>query len=108
MVVPFQAERESLMPGFIYIIALAITGMMVPNVAPYATAEALSARTIMDKNFYAAKHPHLISESTMILINERGQERIRKLSTIMALQGNGIDSHVLTRFTLPADIQGTG
>ena len=62
----------------------------------------------MEKNFYAPKVEHLINDSTMTLINDKGQQRIRKMHTAVLIQANGIDSKVLIRFMSPADIQGTG
>jgi hypothetical protein len=44
----------------------------------------------------------------MTLTNDKGQQRIRKMHNISALQPNGIDSKVVIRFLSPSDIQGTG
>jgi hypothetical protein len=43
-----------------------------------------------------------------MLINHRGQQRVRSNSTLIKLQPNGIDSKFLVRFSSPADIKGTG
>ncbi|WP_447978653.1 outer membrane lipoprotein-sorting protein [Candidatus Nitrospira bockiana] len=67
-----------------------------------------SARDIMEKNFYATKVRHLVNDSTMTLINEKGQQRLRKMHSVSALQPNGIDSKLMIRFSYPGDVQGTG
>jgi outer membrane lipoprotein-sorting protein len=68
----------------------------------------LDARQIMERNFFATKVGALQVESTMVLINNRGQTRERKNTTLFKLQPNGIDSKFLVRFSSPADIKGTG
>lgn len=68
----------------------------------------LSARDIMEKNFYATKVRHMISDSTMILTNDKGQQRVRKMHGVSVLQPNGIDSKLMIRFLFPGDVQGTG
>jgi hypothetical protein len=68
----------------------------------------LSARDIMEKNFFVSKVTALKADSTMVLINDRGQKRQRKNTTIIKLQPNGVDSMFLVRFSAPADIKGTG
>ena len=71
-------------------------------------ASDLSAREIMEKNFFVSKVTALKAESTMVLINDRGQTRERKNTTLVKLQPNGVDSKFLVRFSTPADIKGTG
>jgi outer membrane lipoprotein-sorting protein len=73
-----------------------------------ALAPELSARDIMEKNFYASKVKSLRTDSTMALINDKGQQRERKNTTLLKLQPNGIDSKLLVKFSTPADIKGTG
>ena len=72
-----------------------------------AVAGEPSAREIMQKNFFAARVKALRSESTMVLVNEKGQTRERKNISLVQLQKNGVDSNLLVRFTAPADIRGT-
>jgi outer membrane lipoprotein-sorting protein len=67
----------------------------------------LTADQIMEKNFYATKIHLLRSDSTMVLENNSGQKRVRKMVTLSKLQKNGIDSNLLVKFTSPADINGT-
>jgi hypothetical protein len=75
---------------------------------PSSPAEDLSARDIMEKNFYAPKVKHLVSDSTMTLMNDKGQQRVRKTHSVSMLQPNGIDSKLMIRFLFPGDVQGTG
>lgn len=81
----------------------------VACLAPSRAAEAaLGAREIMERNFFASKVSALQVTSTMVLINDRGQQRERSNTTLVKLQENGIDSRFLVRFSSPADIKGTG
>lgn len=76
--------------------------------ASTATAADLSARDIMEKNFYVTKIKHLLNDSTMTLINDKGQQRVRKTHSVNLLQPNGIDSKIMIRFLQPGDVEGTG
>ncbi|MBI3524719.1 MAG: outer membrane lipoprotein-sorting protein [Betaproteobacteria bacterium] len=67
-----------------------------------------NARDIMEKNFFVSKVKSLKTDSTMVLINDKGQQRERKNTTLLKLQANGIDSKLLVKFSTPADIKGTG
>lgn len=80
------------------------------SVAPFhANSEpALSAHVIMEKNFFASKIKSLKTESSMVLINDRGQKRERKNATTLKLQANGVDSNLLVKFSFPSDVKGTG
>jgi hypothetical protein len=85
------------------------TGALLLALALPATgAEGLSAQQIMEKNFFVTKVRTLKTDSTMVLINDRGQTRERKSTTLTKLQKNGIDSKLLVKFLMPADIKGTG
>ena len=66
----------------------------------------LSARDIMEKNFFVTKVSSLQLESTMVLINDKGQ-RERRSTGLIKLQPNGVDSKLVVRFSTPADIKGT-
>jgi uncharacterized protein len=79
-------------------------------VAPPAGAQRaeVSAREIMDKNFFATKVTSLRVETTMVLVNNRGERRQRASSGIVKLQPNGIDSKLVVTFSAPPDIKGTG
>jgi hypothetical protein len=83
---------------------IALAGAPVNGTEP---ASALSARDMMQKNFFVSRIKSFKSDATMVLINDKGQTRERKSTTWSVLQPNGIDSKLLVRFTTPADIQGT-
>lgn len=68
----------------------------------------LSARDIMEKNFYVTKVQHLVNDNTMTLTNDKGQQRVRKMHSVSSLQPNGIDSKLMIRFLFPGDVEGTG
>ena len=65
------------------------------------------ARDIMEKNFFVTKVSSLQLESTMVLINDKGQRRERRSTGLIKLQPNGVDSKLVVRFSTPADIKGT-
>ncbi len=73
-----------------------------------APAWALDGVELMRKNFYATKVSGFSGDVTMTLINDGGEQRVRKLLVRSKLKANGVDSAVLTRFQQPADIKGTG
>jgi uncharacterized protein len=81
-------------------VALACADVMGADAEP-------AARDIMEKNFFVSKLKSLIAESTMTLINERGQTRERRSTNRVKLQPNGIDSKFLVKFSSPTDINGT-
>ena len=86
-----------------------LAGLIFSVTAGPAFAQAeMTARDIMEKNFFATKVKSLTSDATMILINDKGQKRERKTTTIAKLRKNGVDSNLLVRFLSPADIKGTG
>jgi hypothetical protein len=86
------------------LLALAATR---PIDAQQAAPGAPSAREIMEKNFFVSKVTTLQLDFGMSLINDRGQRRERRNTTLIKLQPNGIDSKFLIRFSDPPDIAGT-
>jgi predicted RND superfamily exporter protein len=92
--------------------ALLVAALVTP--APVAAQEAaplgsqLEAREIMERNFFVTKVSAVRIEATMVLVNDRGQRRERRMSSVNKLQPNGIDSKLLVTFSTPADIRGTG
>src|SRR4029453_12363577 len=70
-------------------------------------AGGLDAAAIMERNFQASKVTGVRVEATRVLINEKGQQRERRNTTVIALQPNGVDSKFAVRFSTPADVQGT-
>ena len=91
---------------------LRIACMIIWSVVSFNTLAAgageLSARDIMQKNFYVTKVKHMINDSTMTLTNDKGQQRVRKTHSVSLLQPNGIDSKIMIRFLEPGDVEGTG
>src|SRR5688572_24960967 len=79
-------------------------------VVPSANAQRaeLSAREIIEKNFFATKVTSLRVETTMVLITNRGQQRERATRGLIKLQPNGVDSKLVVKFGSPPDIKGTG
>ena len=82
--------------------------MVIVALAPSAKAEELSARDIMEKNFFVVKLKTVRDMATMTLINARGEIRKREMDIAGKLQSNGIDSNLIIRFQYPPDIKGTG
>src|SRR5687767_6096732 len=84
-----------------------MTASLVPLPVQAQRTE-MSAGEIMEKNFFATKVTSLRVETTMVLINDRGQRRERANTGIVKLQPNGIDSKLVVKFSTPPDIKGTG
>lgn len=98
-------NRTRLMACRLFLVCLPLS--VFAAVEPLAAAE-LSARDIMEANFHVSKTKYMTNDSTMTLINDKGQQRVRKLHSVSALQPNGIDSKLMIRFLFPADVAGTG
>ena len=71
------------------------------------SGQQLDAAAIMEKNFIASKVTGVRLEASMLLINDKGQQRERRNTTVVALQANGVDSKFAVKFSTPADIRGT-
>ena len=67
----------------------------------------MTAKQIMEKNFYVTKVKAFKADSTMVLFNAQGEKRERKLANVQALEANGVDSKTLAKFLEPADVRGT-
>src|SRR5687767_4468496 len=89
-------------------LTVALIGAAPPVGQVAAQPAQLDARAIMEKNFFVSKVSHLMIDSTMVLIDARGQKRERKNITLIKLQANGMDSKVVVKFSTPTDIKGTG
>jgi hypothetical protein len=72
-----------------------------------ARAADLDVRAIMDRNYVVARLKGMRTDSTMVLITDKGQTRERKFTSVSALRENGVDSNVLMTFSTPADVKGT-
>jgi len=68
--------------------------------------QAETAEEIMEKNFVINKVSDSRSETTMILTNKSGKERVRKTFGTTKLQKNGLDNMRMTRFLEPTDVRG--
>jgi len=88
-------------------LAAALIVLALASADARGVAADLSARDIMEKNFFVSKLKSMKAEASMVLINEKGQKRERKSQNIVKLQSNGIDSRVLVKFDAPTDIKGT-
>lgn len=88
--------------------AAVLVGVSFVALPMHAQRADLSARDIMEKNFFATKVTSLRVETTMVLINDRGQKRERASSGVTKLQPNGVDSRLLVKFSTPPDVNGTG
>ena len=107
-----MAPRSAMSVGALWMAAVALACSLIVLLAsaPANATDApagLSARDMMEKNFFVSRIKSWKSEATMVLINDKGQTRERKSTTFSVLQPNGIDSKLLVRFSKPADIQGT-
>lgn len=65
-----------------------------------------SAEEIMSKNFLVTKVTDSESQSTWILTNKSGKERVRQTFGTTKLKKNGIDNMRMTRFLEPTDVRG--
>jgi hypothetical protein len=70
-------------------------------------AQEMTARQIMDKNDETQKSKDNTSTITMKLINEKNQERVRKI-TYWEKRDKNDNRNTLVRFLFPADVKGTG
>jgi outer membrane lipoprotein-sorting protein len=87
------------------ILVAALVALLAPGVV---TTRQPDAREVMERNFRVTKVSALEFDATMVLTNEKGQTRERRMTTVVKLQPNGVDSRFLVRFSTPADIRGTG
>ncbi len=70
--------------------------------------ENISAEQIMDKSYKATKVAGYESISTLVIADNRGRERIRKIAAVSKLYDSGETEKRLIRFLSPADVKGTG
>ena len=63
-----------------------------------ANGRRLMRATIMETNFLVSKVSGVRLEATMVLINDKGQQRERRNTTLIKLQANGIDSKLVVKF----------
>ena len=88
--------------------------LAIVAVAGLATAAPLRAQNsqadvtrLMTANYMVSRIPESEQDLTITLINQSGQERVRKLTGRTRLEANGVDNRRLVRFVSPADVAGT-
>lgn len=69
-------------------------------------AQSLTGRQIMQKALNKSSWKDMVGQVTLILTNERGQQRIRKIK-MFSRKRNANESDMLMRFVAPADVKGT-
>ena len=70
-------------------------------------AQELTGRQIMKKALNKTSWQDMAGDVQLILTNERGQQRIRKIK-MFSRKRNANESDMLMRFIAPADVKGTG
>ena len=86
----------------------AIAGVLIGIfLASAAQAADLSVNELMDVNFHVMKVKALITDQQMILENDKGQQRVRNMTTYSKLRPSGTELNLVVKFNLPADVQGT-
>ena len=70
--------------------------------------ESITARQIMDRSIKATKLAGAEAVSTLTIIDNKGRERVRKITAVSKLYDNGETEKRLMRFLSPADVKGTG
>lgn len=75
--------------------------------APASAFADPSADEIMDANFHTTKAKAVVADQKMILQNDKGQQRVRHITTYSKLRPSGAELSLVVRFNLPADVQGT-
>ncbi|NWH05063.1 outer membrane lipoprotein-sorting protein [Desulfobacter latus] len=71
-----------------------------------AGAEEITGRQLAQKVFDRDRGKNSVSTAQMVLVSKRGKKRIRHFTT-KRIEENGLETQ-MTRFTAPADIDGTG
>lgn len=72
-----------------------------------AASATMTADEIMTRNFNVTKVKTLRFDATMMLVNDKGQLRERRLSSLSRLQADGANVDLNIRFDVPADVRGT-
>lgn len=71
-----------------------------------AGAEEITGRQLAQKVFDRNRGKNSVSRAQMVLVSKSGKKRIRHFTT-RRIEENGLEKQI-TRFTAPADIEGTG
>jgi outer membrane lipoprotein-sorting protein len=91
-------------PALLPFLAAALLSQGTPAAA-IGSAETLQ---MMQRNFNATKVSGFNGSVTMVLINDQGKKRVRKINMWSKLRGDSSDAEVLMRFDEPLDVKGTG
>ncbi len=83
------------------LVGLAVTGPQT------ALGQDLSAQEIMRRNYFVSRVRDSKADATMALINEAGQERVRRLFSLTRLKEDGVSQMRVARFLFPPDVRGT-
>lgn len=86
----------------------AVFALLLSSTGPFgeASSDTLPASQIVRKARDKQFPENSVSELTMVLINKRGNERVRKLKTMRKSYGNG-EAKSVAYFLSPADVKGT-
>ncbi|MEP6622003.1 MAG: outer membrane lipoprotein-sorting protein [bacterium] len=100
----FASQRRAL--------ATAAAAGLIALSAPFAPTRAVAAQApdataVMTRNFMVGRVVDSEQLSTITLINQGGQERVRRLLGWTKLQANGVDNRRIAQYESPADIAGT-
>jgi uncharacterized protein len=87
------------------LILLGVVGAMLLTTPVSSAAE--SPEEIMRKNFAATRVVDSDSQATFTLVNNSGQERVRKTQAVTKLIGGTTDNRRMVRFLSPPDVKGT-
>ena len=82
-----------------------ITALLLP--VTFLAAQELTGRQIMEKALNKTSWQDMVGSVKLILTNERGQQRVRKIK-MFSRKRNANESDMLMRFIAPADVKGTG
>jgi hypothetical protein len=103
---PSKDEEEIRMKATRNIGALLLLAFVV-SFSGVAISEELTGREIMERNEKQNKGEDEFNETSMKLVNKRGQERKRKIE-YYSKTGKDDNDKILIRFVEPADVKGVG
>ncbi len=87
-------------------LALVLSSFYMPG--HLRAQQQLTPREIQKRSLDVTKVDGTESLNTLIIINEKGRERVRKVASLTKLYNNGNTEKKLMRFISPADVKGTG
>ncbi len=90
----------------VYCLGIGLVTMVLLSASRSACADP-SANEVMDANFYTTKAKSVVTDQSMILENDKGQQRVRNMTAYSKLRPSGSEVSLVVKFNLPADVQGT-